>query len=723
MPLPPFTSNPMRRKRPAGREGLAEGTPPPAPSGVIQTMGRARSVRGSPLRRWGLLLPLLLLPCFPQRALHATPAASSHADRSSSPPTADPPPPKEEAHDEDTVVVTGETIVIRAESITESDPSAFTTVIEVVDEKERFTEIPRLLGREAGVAVRSRGGVGQTTILSIRGASPEQVVVLLDGEPINTTQEGRFDPSTLPTTGIERIEIIRGGSGTRYGSGAIGGVVNIVTRKAEGMDLTGAATLGSFGTFQASASLAGGNDTIRGRVSATHLQSAGDFPFETATYVAPDGRVLTPPQEMRRLDNDVRQENLRLWGEWRREDFGTLSTRHDLFWTERGQPGPETANDPTDPPTARQWIVRWLPRLSWRAPAGGWRFSLAGQLRGEAFTDPSPPLGDPDYTEGISVTSRNREGSLRGEWRETFTTLGTHAPRLGLTLRYARLDVTEEGIPRRHERRSFHLAAEDAWFLPGNRISLHPAGSLEAITRFGMNPAITFGVVGHPFDALSLEARGGNAYRVPTFDELYFPDEGYVVGNPDLRPERAWFVEGGGRFAWNWIRLEGALFHREIAESIVFLPISAFTFRPENTGPADLDGVEGTITLSLPPLSLASSYTWLRAIGQETGEQLPGRARHTFHATLALENRVGRIFGEVEGSGAVPLSATGTITLSRHVAFDAGATLELTELLSLRGPDVSLTLEGRNLGNASLRDLRDAPLPGRSFFLTLVISL
>ncbi len=721
MPLPRFTSNPMGRKCLAGWWQLAQGTPPLAPSGVLRATGNLRSGRGSFLRRWGLLLSLLPILFFPRRALHATPSTPPHPERSS-PPTLDPLPPEGEEHDEGDPVVTGETIVIRAESIQENDPSAFTSVIEIADEEERFTEIPRLLAREAGVEVRSRGGVGQTTLLSIRGASPEEVVVLLDGEPINTTQEGRFDPSTLPTAGIERIEIIRGGSGTRYGSGAIGGVVNIVTRKAEGMDLSGAATLGSFGTFQASASLAGGNDTIRGRVSATHLQSAGDFPFETATYVTADGTVLTPPQEMRRLDNDVRQENLRLWGEWRRGALGTLSTRHDLFWTERGQPGPEAANDPDDPPTARQRIVRWLPRLSWRAPEGGWRLSLAGQLRGEAFTDPSPPLGDPDYAEGISVTSRNREGSVRGEWRETFTSLGTHTPRLAATFRYARLDVTEEGIPRRHERRSLHLAAEDAWFLPKG-ISIHPAGSLEATSRFGMTPAVTFGVVGDPFPALSLEARGGNAYRVPTFDELYFPDEGYVVGNPDLRPERAWFVEGGGRFAWHSIRLEGAFFHREIAESIVFLPISAFTFRPENTGPADLDGVEGTITLSLPPLSLASSYTWLRAISRETGEQLPGRARHTLHATLSLENRFGRIFGEMEGSGAVPLSPTGTITLSRYVAFDAGVTLELTEFLSLRAPKVSFSLEGRNLGNASLRDLRDAPLPGRSFFLTLAISL
>ncbi|MBI3083326.1 MAG: TonB-dependent receptor, partial [Candidatus Omnitrophica bacterium] len=84
-----------------------------------------------------------------------------------------------------------------------------------------------------GVFVRRSGAVGRTTSTVIRGSTDDQVVVLLDGVEVSSPTLGSFNWSTLPADFIERIEVLRGSASTLYGSKAIGGVINIMTKRGE----------------------------------------------------------------------------------------------------------------------------------------------------------------------------------------------------------------------------------------------------------------------------------------------------------------------------------------------------------------------------------------------------------------------------------------------------------------------------------------------------------
>ena len=110
-----------------------------------------------------------------------------------------------------------------------------------------------------GVAVGRSGAFGNFTQVRIRGAEGNHTLVLIDGVEANNTTDGEFDFSNLAAEDIERIEVIRGPMSALYGSGAVGGVINIITRRGQGpLTLTLKSEIGSLGTSDFSARLAAG---------------------------------------------------------------------------------------------------------------------------------------------------------------------------------------------------------------------------------------------------------------------------------------------------------------------------------------------------------------------------------------------------------------------------------------------------------------------------------
>ncbi len=137
--------------------------------------------------------------------------------------------------------------------------------------------VVELMNQVPGLHVDQVGGPGGTASAYIRGSDPNHVLVLVDGIRLNdpTTQRGgAIDLSSLTTANIERIEVIRGGGSALYGSDAMGGVINIVTKRgnAGGISLTANAGLGSRGYLTADGAISGGNDTARFRFGISNLK-------------------------------------------------------------------------------------------------------------------------------------------------------------------------------------------------------------------------------------------------------------------------------------------------------------------------------------------------------------------------------------------------------------------------------------------------------------------
>lgn len=134
------------------------------------------------------------------------------------------------------------------------------------------------LRRVPGLEISETGGTGGTTAVRLRGAEAGQTLVLIDGVRVNdpSTSSGQFDFSLLVPTDIERIEVLRGPQSALYGSDAIGGVINIITRRGRGEPRASiAAEGGSYGSKGLQAAVSGGDSRFNYAVSLNTYDTAG----------------------------------------------------------------------------------------------------------------------------------------------------------------------------------------------------------------------------------------------------------------------------------------------------------------------------------------------------------------------------------------------------------------------------------------------------------------
>ena len=625
-------------------------------------------------------------------------------------------------------------VVVRSSRIrqTEQDPSSFATVIETKQFASQFRPTEDLLSRTPGISIKRYGGLGQFSTVSIRGSSSEQVLVLLDGVRLNTGQGGSdafggVDLSSIPLDAVERIEITRGGGTTIYGSDAIGGVVNIITKRpTERPELSASVTYGSLDTAKASLTGRGKKAWLAYLVSFTHLRSDGDFGYETPE-IRNQGTVVLPSEERTRINNAFYSDNLLTKAECSITKELTLTVDNDFFYTDRGQPG--TVFDVRE--NAWQHLLRNLTNIrlekkQFLFPEADIHLTLYNVYDRSHFVDPTPSLG----IQPIDTVRRDYSFGLQPGASLFSKTWGMeHLVSFLGGLDHEQLYVetpSSENAETSPDRTSYNWHLQDEIVVLDGRFSLTPAVRYEESTDFGHHWTGKIGAVAKPLKWLHLKSNYENSFRKPNFSELYYPDEGWIRGNPDLNPEKARNFDAGAGLDLPRFFFETSYFRNWIDESILWLPVSFYTVAPVNTGPVDSWGVEvDTEYRPWDPLFLSANYTYLNATAEETGQQLNGRPRHTVNAKASLQGKRGEVYTELQYLSDIPLHYTSSSRLAvdgRAIA-DLGATLNLLSFSYLDRLNWfrkwTLTLEVKNVGDVSAYDAQNFPLPGRMFFCTM----
>ena len=609
-------------------------------------------------------------------------------------------------------------------------PTSFTSVVEAAEFEGEEKSLDRMLEQVPGVQVRRFGGPGQPSEISIRGSTSSQVVVLLDGVRLNSAQSGSVDLSSIPASLVERVEISRGGGGSiETGSDAIGGVVNIVTRRPSATprtDLVGA--FGSFGTGEASASQTGRLGELELALGYDFFQSDGDFEFAAGRRFVDGNPTPDLVGQIQRVNNAVENHaGLLSVGRALGERLH-LVFRDNLFYGSAGRPGPAFGSGAAAQQslTAHQRRTRNVADLSLQAtdlsPLGlDADLQLFHRFDRSRFQDPEPP-------QGAAVDSDDRNQTLGGR-AELARSLrwgpASHAASLGLELRGDWLDSKTSGD---HDRATVGVFLEDDVELFAGRLRLVPALRFDHTGGFGAEWLPHLGAVAAPWPWLRLRANAGRSYRAPNFDELYL-DEGSLRGNPALRPEEAWDLDAGVELAFerlgplDGLRFEIAGFHREIDDSIVFQLITSNVVAATNTGPARVTGFELGGGAALGWLAFRGSYTWLDTERKSTGQPLPGRPDSEYTLRLVLEPPSGllKLVGESVTTSPIPAGFSGNRIIPGRTVYHASAVFDLARIpglpddLLLRSRRVLLSVNGTNLSDQAVRDAQGFPQPGRMF--------
>ncbi len=578
---------------------------------------------------------------------------------------------------------------------------------EALRERGATTLLEALAGLPGVVLTRSGPAAGTATLM-LRGAKGEHLLVLIDGVAANDPMSpgGGFDWNTLTAEGIERIEIVRGPQSTLYGSDAMAGVIQIITRRPQEGPPRPYLSLeaGSYRALNGTAGLTGevAGTGYRLDVGGHRLGGLSSATDPTAGPPEPDG--WSAWSGSLRLERPLASGRL----------TGTLRgsrSRFDL--DDFGGPG-------GDDPNSLSWKADLFGTLLWQGPlAGGWqqRFLLGGG-RTHRWTSDSPDASDPSSSEG---DWRGRVHTA--EWHNDLL-LGSHHLATGLIWertsgrsRSAYESGTDLFIDRVPERVQLASACylQDQLAVRGADLVL--GGRMDRYTDYGSRPtgraALTL-----PVGPVRLRASVATGFKAPTLYQRFHPE----YGNAELEAERTRSWEAGLIVRLARGELSLTRYHQRSRGLIDFITDpDTWLSRYENRGEVRLTGWEGSLRLALNAwVGVEAAWTRLETGDSESEAALIRRPGHTWLIGLESEPAPGWHGGlRLRGVGRredLDFSAwpAQRVTLAAVTLLEGEVTRRLQ-------PHLAIRLRGENLTGAAPEWVWGYGSLGRSFYLALLI--
>ncbi len=594
--------------------------------------------------------------------------------------------------------------------------------------KSGARNVAEILSRVVGAYVQSYGFLNSSSMVSIRGSSNEQVLVLINGKRLNSAQGGGVDFSSIDPDMIERIEIIRGGASALYGENALGGVINIITKSAGSCNENSVNYM--FGSYN------------------THLlklHSAGNLPgnFDYFFY----GSILFSKGNFSFYDFKNKTSELRKNSDINSYDCGIKTgTYIDKFKTHRlsfsllyryddkGVPG--MIDFPTV--SARMSDRRAIGQLDYTfnkfALYGKIDVSLYFNYQYRRFTDPDYFLGKVDDLHENKASGIDVKIFLNPDFYNIKNRI-----KCGYSYRYDSLYSTaflKKSINNGNENITRHAHS----FFIFDNINLFKFSRTE-IYRVVLSPSMRFDINSIYDNVLSkqvgilintdkekkivIKGNIGTAYRAPSFDDLFWPDTSFAVGNKNLMPEESLnFDIGVLSLLYTWLSSEIVLFYSEVTNLIQWNPGPGGQWFPSNIGKVCIKGIETEFKALLISNFLSGyietiynySLTFVTDKSGEPatdGKQLPRRPFEK--ANFIMSFNIPDCFyfhWETRFVGFRYLTAHNTKYLDSYFTHNINIGYEISK-------NFSISLIIRNLFNSYYIDIREYPIPGRELMFRI----
>ncbi|WP_375565884.1 TonB-dependent receptor plug domain-containing protein [Oceaniradius stylonematis] len=557
----------------------------------------------------------------------------------------------------------------------EASGRAFTVITGEELERSQTRYLADALRRVPGFHVSRAGSFGAPTQVRVRGSEGNHVLVLIDGVEVSSVSQGEFDFGGLPVGDVDRIEVLRGPQSALYGSDALAGVINVITKRGprDGFEALLQSETGTDGTFLGGVAVRGGTEWFDAAVSARFRRTDGFNLSDFGTEKDGDENLTLTG----RFTLDV-NDNLVIDANGRMVDRFVETDRQDFAFPATPTQGLVIDSDDTSDVQELSGAIG----ATWTSLDGAWthgaRFSGSGDER--------------DSARGGVVTSTNKGNRLKAEVQSSYM---FETPAL--------LDAihTVTGAYEWEQERFWQTATQERVtqsFVAEYRGEFAGQFYLNAAVRHDMNDpfkdATTYSVAGAwavPGTGTRLHASVGTGVKNPTFFEQFGFVPGSFRGNPDLRPEES--------LGWD-IGIEQSLW-----DGLVVVDVTWFDQNLENeiqgfgqtvrnlNGTSHRQGVELSATAELfDGFSTTAMYTYTDAT-DPNGMREVRRPMHSASLSAAYTFYQGRaqLFGEVIYNGAMDdlefINATPQtrVTLDDYVLVNIGGSFKVNETVEVYG--------------------------------------
>jgi len=562
------------------------------------------------------------------------------------------------------------TIVITANR-TAQDINDTLAAVEIITRKDIERIQPRsiteLLASVAGFDLVYNGGSGQNSSLFTRGTSSDHTLVLVDGIRVGSATLGKKTFSTIPVSQIERIEIVKGPRASLWGSDAIGGVIQIFTRRLQSGESSFEATIGSDEFLSSNFSIGFGNDKITNTVTVSYEDSEGYDVFDDSTATTPDSED----------DNDGYQRiSAAIRGDY------TLSANTNLDWVLQFDQGENSFDNAFGANENEYSNHLWNIRYTYAVDQWLTEFSVK-QSRDNSFSYDSRASSKV----GSTFETRRNQVSVLTQYELNDSTIisggidsfnddiGDSKVRQfdGSFADFAETDRTSNAI--------FISTVINAGKFIGEASVRYD--DIEAV---GSEKTFNFSAGYKVLDNVTIAASRAKGFKAPTFNDLYYPN----FGSADLVSETSYNTEFLIRANWEDQSLVFVNFDNKVDQLITFVfnPVT-FAYLPINVDKANLKGHELVYNVQLGNLSHKLSASYVDAIDVLKSEQLLRRAKEHYSYEIVADLGDLSFFTQFNYSGRRRDNDFSTfpstpVYLKSHVTVNLGATYRANEKLSFK---------------------------------------
>ncbi len=475
-------------------------------------------------------------------------------------------------------------------------------------------DLAEALTNLTSVEMSNYGGPGANTNIRMRGSTAAQVLVMVDGRPINSPRDGQVDLSTIPLENISRVEVMHGPGSSLYGSQAMGGVVNIITKSPpkKGQKTEVYSSFGTARTYIERLSQGARISNFGYLISGEYQSSQGFRP--NSSLNASDCNL--------KLVYELNSQN-------------TASLNSGFYKSKLGTPGSINYPDPDD----KQNTLKRFFDFNWNfKPDEQTGVSVKAYQNYDRieFLENSSDGWNPDNQKDIYTTTVRGFGLQAN--KQLFDVYWLIAG-----FDYVK-NMNDSTTSAKHEYNVTSGYLENRFDLFDNKLNVNFSARLDSYSNFDtqINPSLS---LLYKFnDAIKFHGLVSRSYRVPTFNDLYNSIPGMGTSNPNLVPEKGITGEIGFESKINKYLSTGLTFYRSnYKELIQWSEVPApIYYQVMNVGSAIINGLEFGNRISLSDnFDLNIDYTFLEAKDEKTHKFLVYQPEHKVDASLKYTNLEG----------------------------------------------------------------------------------